>query len=263
MRNTGKIGALLLACVLQAAFSQMRPVAAISHRGEHLHHPENTIPAFQAAIDAGADFIEVDVRTTADGRLVLMHDATVDRCTNGHGEVARMTFEEIRRLDAGVRSGPAFAGIRVPSFEEALAMARGKIGVYIDAKSISARDLVDAVGKYGMEGHVVVYGSAGLHRDIRRLNPGIGIMPEAGSVETVRRLIGELKPPVIAFDARDFQEEVIAVVRAAKLDLFVDRLGAADTPQSWEDAVRRGATGIQSDHPAELVQFLRAKGWHK
>jgi glycerophosphoryl diester phosphodiesterase len=88
-------------------------------------------------------------------------------------------------------------------------------------------------------------------------------MPEAGSVETVRSLIEELSPPVIAFDARDFRDDVIAVVKAAKLDLYVDRLGPADTPQSWEDAVRRGATGIQSDHPAGLVEFLRAKGWHK
>jgi hypothetical protein len=88
-------------------------------------------------------------------------------------------------------------------------------------------------------------------------------MSEAGSAETVRRLIEDLMPPVIAFDARDFRDEVIAVVKAAKLDLYVDRLGPADTPHLWEDAVRRGATGIQTDHPAEQVEFLRAKGWHK
>src|SRR5246500_1006729 len=90
--------------------SQPRRVVAIAHRGEHLHHPENTIPAFEEAIRLGADFIEVDVRTTSDGKLVLSHDATVDRCTNGHGEVAKMTFDEIRALDAG-------AGTKVPTFD--------------------------------------------------------------------------------------------------------------------------------------------------
>ncbi len=67
----------------------------------------------------------------------------------------------------------------------------------------------------------------------------------------------------MAFDARDFTDEIIAVAANAKADVYVDRLGLADTPESWEEAVRRGATGIQSDHPAELVHFLRSKRWHR
>jgi len=249
--------------LLASAFAQPRQVVVISHRGEHLRHPENTLPAFRAAIEAGADFIEVDVRTTADGRLVLMHDGTVDRCTNGHGEVATMSFDEIRKLDAGAKSGTEFAGTQVPTFEEAFELAKGHIGVYIDSKNISAQDLVSTVGKYGMEDHVVVYGGVGLHREVRNLNPRIRVMPEAGNAELVKRLIDELTPRVIAFDARDFRDDVISIVKQSGLDIYVDRLGLADNPESWGDAVRRGATGIQSDHPAELVQFLRSKGWHK
>src|SRR5215471_12696377 len=139
-----RITAILLFMVAPI-FAKPRQVVVISHRGEHLHHPENTLPAFRAAIDAGADFIEVDVRTTADGRLVLMHDGTVDRCTNGHGEVSKMTFDEIRKIDAGAKSGPEFAGTQVPTFEAAMELAKGKIGVYIDSKSISPQNLVDTV----------------------------------------------------------------------------------------------------------------------
>jgi len=237
-------------------------VVAISHRGEHLHHPENTMPAFRAAVDAGADFIEVDVRTTSDGKIVLMHDATVDRTTNGHGEVAEMTLEEIRKLDAGIKFSPEFAGTKVPTFDEVLEFARGKIGVYIDAKRISAVDLVAAVGKFGLDDHVVVYGGVDLHREIQKLNPRIRVMPEAVSVEIVTKLVKELSPRVMAFDARDFKDEIIAVAKQANAGIYVDRLGLADNPASWEDAVNRGATGIQSDHPAELVRFLRDKGWH-
>src|ERR1700681_2639585 len=94
-------------------------IAVISHRGEHLAQPENTLPAFQAAIDAGADFFELDVRTTTDRRLMLMHDRTVDRTTNGKGVVREMTLDQIRALDAGAKSGPQFAGIKPPTFEEA------------------------------------------------------------------------------------------------------------------------------------------------
>src|ERR1700691_5223717 len=88
------------------ASAQTRQIVAIAHRGEHLHHPENTLPALQAAIDLGMDYAELDVRTTVDGKLVLMHDPTVNRMTNGKGEVAKMTLEQIRNLDAGIKFGP-------------------------------------------------------------------------------------------------------------------------------------------------------------
>src|SRR5262249_6466235 len=82
---------------------QPRTILTSAHRGEHLRHPENSLPAIQAAIDAGMDFVELDVRTTADGNLVLMHDRTVDRMTNGQGAVASMTLAEVRKLDLGAR----------------------------------------------------------------------------------------------------------------------------------------------------------------
>jgi glycerophosphoryl diester phosphodiesterase len=221
------------------------------------------MPAYRAAFEAGADFIETDVRTTADGKLVIMHDSNVDRCTNGHGEVAAMTFDEVRKLDAGAKSGKAFRGTIVPTFEEVLEFAKGKIGVYIDAKRISAADVVATVRKYGMEDHVVLYGGMELQRGVGKLEPRIKLMPEANSVEFAARFIDELRPRVIAFDARDFQDPIIAVAREARAGIYVDRLGAADKPEFWEDAVKRGATGIQSDHPAELVEFLRAKKLHR
>ena len=214
-------------------------MAAISHRGEHLRHPENTMPAYRAALEAGADFIETDVRTTADGRLVIMHDATVDRCTDGHAEVAAMTFDAIRKLDAGGRFDPAFRGTAVPAFEEVLEFARGKIGVYIDAKRISAPDLTAAVRKFGMQDQVVVYGSLELLRGVAKLEAADQADAGSGSLEVVARIIGELRPRVIAFDARDFQDPILAVAREAKADIYVDRLGSADTPASWEDAIRR------------------------
>ena len=114
-----------------------------------------------------------------------------------------------------------------------------------------------------MEDHVVVYGGLDLHRGVQKLNPRIKVMPESSSFDIVTKIVEELRPRVIAFDARDFKDEIIAVAIKAKAGIYVDRLGPADAPESWEDAVRRGATGIQSDHPAELVEFLRKKGWHK
>lgn len=238
-------------------------IAVISHRGEHLAHPENTLPAFQAAIAAGADFFELDVRTTADGRLVLMHDSTVNRTTNGTGAVHDMTFDQIRALDAGGKFGAAFASTKVPTFEEALKLAHGKIGVYVDSKVIAPDTLVAALEEADMSTHVVIYGSPAFLKAVKALRPDLRVMPEADNVEKVTQMLAGFSPPVIAFDAHDFKDEVIAAARQGHAEIYVDRLGPADNPASWQDAIDRGANGIQTDHPAQLFEYLRSKNLHR
>lgn len=241
-----------LALLASATFAQSRNVAVIAHRGEHLKNPENTLAAFAEAARVGADYFELDVRTTADGKLVLMHDATVDRTTNGKGEVARLTFAQIRALQ------PA-----VPTFDEALEFARGKIGVYVDAKDITAAEVVEHLAKYGLTDKVVIY-SGRILAEVQKLEPHLRVMPEARSVEVAQRLVAELRPKVMAFDAGDFKQEVIAVAKQAGALVYVDRLGPVDNPKGWQEAIDLGADGIQTDHPEDLVNYLRrmAPGVH-
>jgi glycerophosphoryl diester phosphodiesterase len=243
--------------------AQPRQVVVISHRGEHLHHPENTLLAYQAAIDAGADYFEVDVRTTSDGKLVLSHDGSVSRRTSGQGDIGKMTFDEVRALDAGIKSGPEFAGTKIPTFDEALDLARGKIGIYVDVKSASAKDLVTHIEEHGMSDRVVIYTGLSEGKEIQKLNPKLKVMPEAGTLENAKHLIERLHPQVMAFDAGDFKPEIIRVVKEANAQVYVDRLGPADNPAVWQSAIDAGADGIQTDHPAELVQYLREKGYRK
>lgn len=91
-----------------------------AHRGAMQTHPENTIPAFRAAVKAGAHMIEFDVQLTKDNQMVVIHDSSVDRTTNGKGKVSELTFDEIRNLDAGSWKAPEFAGIQIPTPEEVL-----------------------------------------------------------------------------------------------------------------------------------------------
>ncbi len=221
------------------------------------------MPAYRAAWEAGADFIEVDVRTTADGKLVIVHNDTVDARTDGKGAVTDLTFEQIRRLDAGVKSGTKFAGTKVPTFDEVLEFARGKIGIYVDTKRASAVAIVAAIERYQMTDHCVIYGSYDFLKEVAALRPKAKVTPESVSVAMVTRIVEELKPPVIAFVARDFTDEIIAIARRSKADIYVDRFEPFDNPAGWQDAIERGATGIQSDRPAELVQYFRSKGYHK
>ncbi len=116
-----------------------------AHRGAMATHPENTIPAFEEAARLGAAMIEFDVQLTRDGALVLMHDATVDRTTDGKGKVADLILAEIRGLDAGIRKDPRFATTRVPTLEEALAaMPRN---VWLNCHLKGGADLGKAVAK--------------------------------------------------------------------------------------------------------------------
>ncbi|MBN2292792.1 MAG: hypothetical protein JXM70_10225 [Pirellulales bacterium] len=94
----------------------------IAHRGDMATHPENTLAAFKEAIRLGAHVIEFDVKGTKDHQMVLMHDPTVDRTTNGTGKVSNYTLAEIKQLDAGSWKAPQFAGERVPTLAEALAI---------------------------------------------------------------------------------------------------------------------------------------------
>ncbi len=105
-----------------------------AHRGAMTTHPENTLPAFRAAVNAGAHMIEFDVALTKDDEIVVIHDATVDRTTNGSGRVADFTFEEIRQLDAGSWKSPIFQGERIPTLEEVLEIMPVNIWLNIHLK---------------------------------------------------------------------------------------------------------------------------------
>jgi glycerophosphoryl diester phosphodiesterase len=88
-------------------------------------------------------------------------------------------------------------------------------------------------------------------------------MPEADDAATLQKLVTGLNLQVAAFDAGDFKDDVIAVAKQAHVAIFVDRLWNADNADKWQDAIDHGAAGIQTDHPAELVRYLRARGLHK
>jgi glycerophosphoryl diester phosphodiesterase len=122
-------------------------VHVCGHRGYSLHYPENTLPAFEAAKAAGATTVEIDVVLTAEGEPIVLHDLTVDRTTNGHGFAADLSLEQIRRLDAGVRFHPAFAGTKIPTVAEALDWAKAdNMGVVLEIKEAERPDFaVDRV----------------------------------------------------------------------------------------------------------------------
>ncbi len=129
----------------------------IAHRGDHVDVPENTIEAFKQGIKHGVDYVEIDLRTTKDSVLVIMHDATVDRMTNGKGSVSDLTLQEIKVLKVIGKKNGSGKEYQIPTFEEVLKTCRNKIHIYLDFKNAGVQQCYNMIKQYGMEHQVIVY----------------------------------------------------------------------------------------------------------
>ncbi len=148
-----------------------------AHRGAMATHPENTLPAFRAAIDAGAHMIEFDVALTADNKLVVIHDATVDRTTDGTGRVNDFTLPEIRRLDAGSWKSEEFTGERIPTLDEVLEMMPVNIwlNVHLKGDDILGSMVAEKIRDHNRLHQAFIACGAGAAQKARNAVPGIMI----------------------------------------------------------------------------------------
>jgi glycerophosphoryl diester phosphodiesterase len=140
----------------------------IAHRGASASEPEDTLRAFKEAVGLGADMIEVDVRLSKDGLPVIIHDASLERTTNGTGYVRDKTLLELKELDAG-------QGERIPTLQEAIDFARGKCGLYIELKDQAAPGpVVETIRANGFEGEAIICSfDHALLRQVKELAPEI------------------------------------------------------------------------------------------
>lgn len=137
--------------------------AIFAHRGASGTHPENTMAAFEAAVRLGADGIELDVQMTKDGEIVIIHDETVNRTTNGKGAIERMTYTEIAELDAGSWFHPKFAGEKILTLDEFLTWATGNnMQINIELKTNKVpyhgieQKVLELIDIYNMRGRVII-----------------------------------------------------------------------------------------------------------
>lgn len=135
-------------------------VKIVAHRGAMEERPENTMAAFKRALELGAEIVEIDLYTSSDGHLFILHDSTLDRTTDGKGEAAEYTLEELQVLDAGSWFGPEYAGEHIPSFREVLEWAAEQdVVLLLDLKESGwefAENVAGDVQAYGIEENIVV-----------------------------------------------------------------------------------------------------------
>lgn len=170
-------------------FSQIPQPAIFAHRGASAYAPENTLASFELAVQQEADAIELDAKLTADGQVVVMHDQSVDRTTDGNGRVDQMTLAQLRQLDAGSHFAPAFHGERIPTLEEVFEAVGQNIFINVELTNYASladslpEKVADLIYQHNLDKRVMLssFNPLALIRVHRRVrNSPIGLLAQQG-----------------------------------------------------------------------------------
>jgi len=200
----------------------LRPTLHIAHRGGGLLAPENTLPAFRAAVERWrTDVLELDVHATRDGELVVSHDPTVQRCTDGHGRIADQTLTELQRLDAGFHYSPDGGqtcpfrgqGVRLPSFREVLRAFPGmRMNVEVKTEAPGIESAVAALLREEGAVNRVCLGS---------------------ELDTLALRLSEAAPEVCAFYPREALTELVLAIKSGAEPPDDPRFQVLDMPLDY------------------------------
>jgi glycerophosphoryl diester phosphodiesterase len=235
------------------------PIVVVAHRGYAHRAPENTLSAFRAAIEVGADFAELDVQETSDGVVVVLHDRDLMRMAGDRRRISDIRFAEARKLDLGRKSGPEFAGERIPTLAEAIALARGKIKLQIELKYYGkdrglARKVADLIGHEHFEDQceVTSLDEEGLMR-AKRANPRLKV------VALVTYALGDAGR--LEVDGLSVNTEVLSerLIRAAHRRKKLIYAWTVDDPRAMVRLIERGVGGLVTNAPEVLIRIRRER----
>jgi glycerophosphoryl diester phosphodiesterase len=240
----------------------MRDVWVVAHRGASGHAPENTMAAFRRAVEMGAQFIETDIHLTRDAELVAIHDTTLERTTNGSGQVKNFTLADLRALDAGSWFAPEFAGERIPTFDEIVTFAReADVVFYLELKADAPwgaeHALSAALRRAGESSRMAVlsFVPAAL-TTLRKLDPVVmtGLLFDKPMPDCVGRAIvsgarqlaprGDLVTPQLVEEAHNAELQVVT--------------WTVNDPAEMRAMMDAGVDGIMTNYPDQLRDLLRS-----
>ncbi|MYE87788.1 glycerophosphodiester phosphodiesterase [Candidatus Poribacteria bacterium] len=236
-------------------------VANVAHRGASGNYPENTLLAFQKALEIGVDEIELDLYLTKDDHLIVMHDSTVDRTTDGTGAISELTLAEIKAFDAGRVFGEQFQGERVPTWEEALGLVQGKVRLNVHLKEGGdpdgqyERKVAKALEDFHMVEDSILTCSDASVGIFAEIDPRIECRifrsnrsPEEYIRKSVEMGLRTMQP------GRDITtQEFVQKAHAAGRIVHVFY---ADTPEDMRHYIEIGVDGILTNYPERLKAIL-------
>ena len=254
------IGAIHFASAQVTKFQT--PIQISAHRGNTGWAPENTLATYKNALKLRVNFIEIDVRTSADGQLIILHDGTLNRTTSGEGPVKNQSFSELRKLSAG-KGKKAYLKEKIPSLEEVCKLISKwnkwhvrKTFIYVDCKEVLPRPLVDILKKYGLAFESCFYGNDSFLYSLKQELPVARLMPSLRKKEDIAAKISALQP--YAFDASwpTLTREIIQEAHSKGIQVFTDLLGPLDHVENYQKAAEMGVDLIQTDKPSLVLKTL-------
>lgn len=264
--------------------SDTPPVLVIAHRGCWQATSENSIAAIEACVASGVDIVELDVRRTADGVLILMHDETVDRMTNGRGRVEDLTLAEIQALRLRRGKGGEDAALTSeapPTFEAAMRATRGRVFVNLDAKADVYDDAFSVLERVGATDEIIMKRRVSIgESSLAAQSPFFRVvaMPIVSDLAgPARDLLATQTAPAppaveVLFTDRIYLAEASGLIRRTGARVWVNTLrpeisagltdvAALQDPDAvWGWLLDNGVTMIQTDEPETLVRYLEARG---
>lgn len=258
-------------------------VLVVAHRGDWRNAPENSLQAFKNCIDMGVDMIEIDLKKTKDNQLVIMHDETIDRTTDGKGKPSDYTLEEIRKFHLKNGLGrPTFHP--VPTLEEVLNLAKGKILINIDKGYDYFKDVYALLVKTGTVNQVVIksgYSYEKVKAENGEVLDKVIYMPivnlDTPQAEALIDGYAVLRPVAVECCFNEVTPDVLRLLQKVKaggskiwLNSLWPSLNAGhdddravelnEADESWGWLLEQGASLMQTDRPAALLDYLQAKG---
>jgi glycerophosphoryl diester phosphodiesterase len=220
----------------------MRTYKIIAHRGASAYEPENTIRAIKRAIELGADMVEVDAHSTSDAHLVVIHDPTVDRTTNGKGAVREKTLKEIKMLDAGKHE-------KIPTLQEVLIVSKNKIGVMIEVKGIGIEKMLVELlqTEDAIERVIITSFMTDAIKKVKELDSRIQVgQIFSWKILNIARKALELRVSCMVPEYELVTEEMIRDLREQRISLFPWTVNAR---RAAERLIKLGVDGIVTNKP--------------
>jgi glycerophosphoryl diester phosphodiesterase len=263
-------------------------VLVAAHRGDWRNYPENSIAAIKSAIDMGVDIVEIDIQKTKDGQLVLMHDITIERTTNGNGKVSDYTLDSLKKFFLKNGLGRV-TGHRIPTLEEAMLTVKGKAMVNLDKCYEYMNEAYAVLQKTGTVNHAIFKSyyltAEKVQSDYAQLLNKITYMAmvkleNADADKTIATFQQTIKP--VAFEL-NFSIDTsrllnnLNTIKQRGSRVWINSLWASlngghdddkavdenNIRDSWQWIIEKGATIIQTDRPKELLEYLRRKRLHR
>ncbi len=244
-------------------------ILVCAHRAYHKKAPENSLASIKASLALGVDIIEIDVRTTKDDSLVLMHDATIDRTTNGTGAVKELSYTDLLQLSLYFHDSLTLE--KIPTLHQVLDMCKGKdLILNLDLKAVNYQKLYSKLETFDMQHQVISF--IGSEEDVRRMkniDPEYAILPLAAEPEEVGHYASLIQSRLIHLKEETFTRDIMDQARSNNQITFINSLKAIDKAfmngdiTAIDRMIALKPAIIQTDYPAALINYLRERNLHQ